>query len=324
MTKNTQFVIATAIATIALVIAMIPSTKASKDQDSVILTEHNVLNLSDQVDGESVGAVLRDAKKLKPSSVLVRNGNKEPIYLFLNTPGGSIQSGLELIEALKGIDRPVNTVTLFAASMGFQIAQNLGERLIVKNGQLMSHRARGGVQGEFGGQSPSQLESRIEFWKTRINEMDKTTVARTNGKQTLQSYQASYVPELWMTGEQSVERGYADRVVTVKCDDSLNGVTTHSVNFFGMEVQYDLDKCPINTSPSNICMKIDTTRGQMVASDFIAKGGVFGAACLVSNDPNKLCAMDTTLNTNKLNELKVQFVSKYNQNLRNVVYMTVE
>jgi ATP-dependent protease ClpP protease subunit len=54
-----------------------------------------------------------------------RFSSNEPIYLFLNTPGGSIQTGLEIIESLKGLDRPVSTVTLFAASMGFQIAQNL-------------------------------------------------------------------------------------------------------------------------------------------------------------------------------------------------------
>lgn len=216
------------------------------DSSVVVLTASNTLNLNAEVDGDSVGAILSAAKALKPKTP------KEPIYLFLNTPGGSIQAGLELIEAFHGMDRPVNTVTMFAASMGFQIAQNLGDRLILRNGVLMSHRAKGGFQGEFGGQDPSQVESRYNFWKTRIQELDEQTVARTGGKQTLQSYQAQYAPELWLTGTQSVDRGYADRIVTVKCDKSLEGFTTQTFEFMGVPVSFDLDKCPLNTAPQNI------------------------------------------------------------------------
>jgi ATP-dependent protease ClpP protease subunit len=174
------------------------------------------------------------------------------LYLFLNTPGGSIQAGLELNEALNGIGRPVDTITLFAASMGFQIAQNLGERLILKNGILMSHRAAGGFEGSFGGQQPSQMDSRYQFWLDRIRELDEQTVKRTNGKQTYASYIKEYANEMWLTGTKAVSEGYADRVVKIKCDSSLSGSTSHNASLMGFQVLYDLDNCPINTSPLNV------------------------------------------------------------------------
>jgi len=205
----------------------------------------------------------------------------------MNTPGGSIQSGIELIEALNGMNRPINTVTLFSASMGFQIVQNLGDRLILKNGVLMSHRASGQMSGSFGGQRPSQMDNRYNLWLSRIQEFDEQTVKRTNGKQTLESYQKAYANELWLTGQQAVEAGYADKIVTVRCDSSLDGVTTHSANLFGFTISYDLDNCPLNTNPINVRITA----------------------------PNE----KETLTGEKLEEIKSKFMEDYSVKLRTVV-----
>jgi ATP-dependent Clp protease, protease subunit len=315
---------------VAAVVALVPFTsdsKQEKDKSQVVLSADNVIVLNGEVNGETVAKVISKAKELDAalnSSLSSKvNGNNKPLYLFLNTPGGSIQSGLEMIEALKGIGRPVHTVTLFAASMGFQIAQNLDERYIIKNGVLMSHRARGGFEGEFGGQSPSQIESRYNLWMKRLTEMDEQTVKRSKGKQTLASYQKAYASELWLTGSQSVEGGYADKVVTVKCDASLNGATTHEIVFFGIPIKYDLDNCPLNTTPMNIRVELPTTEGFMDSEQFVKKGGQFGHSCLKENalDPSKLCALDTSMNLQKVKELQAKFVEEYEVSKNKVVYM---
>jgi ATP-dependent Clp protease protease subunit len=238
---------------IFLVIAgifLFPFAKVSgvPKEEVVVLTDSNTVVLTGVIEGESVAKVIVKVKELNQLHFV---GSK-PIYLFLNTPGGEIQTGLEMLEALHGSKRPVNTVTLFAASMGFQTVQNLGERLILKNGVMMSHRAAGRFEGYFGGPFPSQVEGRYRFWLSRLDGMDKQTVSRTNGKQTLESYQKAYADELWLTGGQSVNGGYSDRVVTARCDSSLDGVTTHSLDFLGVQISYDLDNCPLNTSPMNI------------------------------------------------------------------------
>ena len=246
---KTSKLVLTALAILAT-LSLVPLSSLSKETtsaDTVVVSSKNMLLLNQEVTGESVAEVINKAAEL--DSKLPKG---KPLYLVLNTPGGSVQSGLELIEALKGLGRPINTVVMFAASMGFQICQNLDTRYILKNGILMSHRAAGEIQGQFGGPSPSQMESRYNFWLRRTVEMDEVTVARTKGKQTLKSYQEAYANELWVTGDQALAGGYADTVTKLRCDASLNGVTTHETSFLGMPVYYDLSNCPINTSPINV------------------------------------------------------------------------
>lgn len=235
-------------------VALVPLMSASKDNssDTLVLNQGNLLVLNEEVSGDSVGALIVKAKDLDNKLNKSFGSDKTPLYLYLNTPGGSVESGLQLIEALKGLGRPVHTITSFAASMGFQIAENLDNRYILKSGILMSHRAAGQFQGSFGGTNPSQLDQRVHLWVQVTKEMDQITVSRTNGKQTLESYQKAYANELWMTGQESIEGGYADAIVKVKCDKSLSGTTEHRTEFMGIPVSYELDNCPINTAPLNI------------------------------------------------------------------------
>ena len=258
---------------IVLTIALFPKTSVSQDagDETIVLSKGNTLILNTEVDGDSISEVISNARALDGalSNYKETFGKKKPLYLFLNTPGGSIQAGLELIEALKGMGRTVNTITLFAASMGFQIAQNLDDRLILKNGVLMSHHATGQFTGAFGGSHPSQVDSRYQLWLDRIRELDEQTVKRTKGKQSYESYTKQYDHETWLTGDKSIKGGYADRIVLVKCDQSLKGVTTKHVNFFGMDIAYDLDNCPINTSPMNI--RVVNPDGKALNNEMVAK-----------------------------------------------------
>lgn len=222
------------------------STKKA-NENVVVLTSGNTLVLNSEVNGDSVGALIMKAKALDS-----KLSSGKPLYLYLNSPGGSIQSGLELIEVLKGLGRPVHTVSAFSASMSFQISQNLDTRYILKSGILMSHRAAGQFSGSFGGTNPSQLDQRMHVFVQMTKEMDEQTVKRTNGKQTLKSYQEAYANEMWLTGQEAVAGGYADEVTNVKCDKSLSGTTKHQVDFLGMSFEYEIDNCPINSSPLNV------------------------------------------------------------------------
>lgn len=281
---------------------------------NIILTSDNTLILNDAIMGSSVSDIIQKLKILDKPTIVGKFLKPDPIYLILQTPGGDVSAGLEMIEALKGLNRPVHTITMFAASMGFQTVQQLGTRYIFKSGTLMSHRARGEFSGEFGGVKPSQTSSRIGFWEQKIKEMDEKTVERTNGKQTLKSYTEAYRPELWLTGTQAVEQGYADEIITVKCDSTLNGATTKDaseMNPFMSNMVYDISNCPLNTNPINVRPKISTTKGPMFVSEFVKAGGGFGTACLVASglDPKKICALDTSLTL----ESVYQSVSKFKE-----------
>ena len=263
-----------AIAALLLVLGviLIPQYSVSEAKSTtdltptITLTSKNLLVLNGEVNGETTSAVISKAKELCQNTHLKKLfGLKPTLNLFMNTPGGSIQAGLEMIEALKGTGCKINTVTMFAASMGFQIIQNLDDRLILKNGVMMSHRAAGGFEGSFGGTKPSQIDSRYQFWLDRVRELDEQTVSRTKNKQTYESYTKEYANEMWLTGTKSVQEGYSDEVVLVKCDSTISGTSKHSADFMGFQVSYELDNCPLNTAPMNVSMLLP--KGQEVPTE---------------------------------------------------------
>lgn len=319
---------------LAVLLALMPLSAGSADKktnsvETVTLSDDNVIVLNDEVNGETIGKVVEAAKKLDAKMGIIDkySGNsKKPIYLFLNTPGGSIQAGLELIEQLQSLKRPVHTVTSFAASMGFQIAQNLGKRYILKSGVLMSHRAYGGFEGSFGGQTPSPIDGIYGLWLSRLNEMDQQTVDRTAGKQTLESYQKQYAPDMWRTGSQAVSEGYADKVVKVTCDETLSGVDTKTVMFMGLiPISYDLSKCPMNTAPMNIKVGIRTNKGITSVKEFTSKSGGFGYACLAdaAKNPNQICATDLNLTLEKVYQAEKEFSTAYELKAKTVIRMKI-
>lgn len=211
-------------------------------KDEVTLTKNNVVVFNDVVSVDSVTTAMMNIKKLDSA---LPSG--DAIYLVMNTPGGDIDAGIEFIERVKTLNRKVHTITLFSASMGFQIVQNLSDRLITENGTLMSHKARGGFSGEF----PGQLDSRYGYYLKRVARLDEKVVARTKGVHTKQSYATLIENEYWCDGKDCIKQGFADKVVTVKCDATLQGTNSKTLKFifFGVSVMVDLirDACPINT-----------------------------------------------------------------------------
>lgn len=308
--KTTIAVVGVLLMTTLAASLKIRSSAEAKDAD-VVLTDKNTVSLRGPVDDGSISELIKKLRELDTDKEVGK-----PIYLVLYTPGGSIQAGIELIEAVKGLRRPVKTITIFAASMGFQIAQNLDERLILSGGTLMSHKARGQTEGEFGPGSDSQIDKRLNFWKTRLLELDEQTVKRSGGKQTLQSYQASYENELWLTGRESVKGGYADRTVSVRCDSSLKGTDDSKVSFFGMEVTVKFSKCPLQTAPEEVGMKIKTNQDDMSPEEFASKGGILGIDCTIAknrlnNDGQPLCAIDGSLTKEKLEIERKRIIHSY-------------
>lgn len=290
--------------------------------ESVVLSKSNLIVLNEEISPKTMGKVLFKAKQLDAALTAslanrakeTASGQKTPLYIFLNSPGGSIQTGLEMMESLRGLDRPVHTVTLFAASMAWQLVQNLDRRFILRHGVMMSHQASGGFSGTFGG-GGGHIDARFGLWMDRLNEMDEQTVKRTNGKQTLASYQRAYSQELWRTGSKSVVDGYSDAVAVVKCDASLSGVDSESLTLdlgiAQIQISYDLDQCPTNTNPMNIQISMETNQGKMTIPVFQAKGGEFGPVCLqaatTEAGKNKLCAADATLDLFKINDAVERF-----------------
>lgn len=84
--------------------------------------------------------------------LFLNNESKEkPIYLYINSPGGSVVDGLQLIDTMHFISAPVYTIALgMAASMGCAIlcAGEKGHRYCMSSSQILAHPMSGGTGRE--------------------------------------------------------------------------------------------------------------------------------------------------------------------------------
>jgi ATP-dependent protease ClpP protease subunit len=222
---------------VTLFCSLLPQAAQSEDKP-LVLSKRSTLVLRGVVTSESVAKLEVEALQMS----LTMNPN-ETIYLVLDTPGGSVPDGNQLIDFLKALPQKVKTVTIFAASMGFHIAQNLDERMILPSGTLMSHRAA--ISG-MSGQVPGELNSRLFAEMQVLRHMDEVCAARM--KYTLQTYREYIQNELWLSGQDAVTYRAADRITLVKCDGSLSGMQEVELgNFMGANIFGMMSNCPLIT-----------------------------------------------------------------------------
>ena len=200
------------------------------------LSKKNTVTFRGVVTSQSVANVevemLEMSQKLKSTDV---------IYLVLDTPGGSVESGMQFIDFVQSLPQKVKTITVFAASMGFHIAENLDERLILPSATLMSHRAA--IDG-LGGEIPGKLLTELGYVLRTITRVEMTAAQRM--KLSLPVYQNLIKDELWMRGSDAVRMRAADRVVSAKCDESFSGTQEiELMSFMGMTLMGKMSNCPL-------------------------------------------------------------------------------
>ena len=206
----------------------------------IILTERNSVSFNKAFTSEYVAK-----KQLEIFSKNVLLAKSNPIYLIMDTPGGSVTAGLSFIDSLKSLKRPIHTITLFAASMGYQVVQELGTRYITPSGTLMSHR--GAVSG-IGGQVPGELNSRLNYIQGLLEQMNVRAAGRVSVG--VEAYKASIVNELWIFGQQAVDTKNADAVANVTCDTKLSSSKyTEQLNTIFGRVDVVFSKCPLISGP---------------------------------------------------------------------------
>jgi len=141
------------------------------------------------------------------------SGN-DPLYLLIDSPGGSVITGGAIISAMEASPVPVHTVCLqLCASMGAMIHQYGVKRYSVNRSLLMFHDAAGGFQGPF-----QQVMSRMNTINRFVNKMF-ANVAKRSG-QPYKDFMLKIGPEIWVDGEDAVTQHYSDSLVSVVFENS--------------------------------------------------------------------------------------------------------
>lgn len=205
------------------------------------LTSANTVNFRGPVTDESTAAVMLDLIE----KVTDRGFSNYPIYLVLDSPGGSIEAGDDFISLVRTF-KNVHTISIFSASMAAGIMQALpGKRYILRNSKIMFHRAKGRFQGQF---EDGEVESQLALWKKVVRDMEVTNANRIGIS--LEDYKSKVVNEWWLYGKEAVEQKVADEVVTLKCSKKLmqEQETVTELTFFGA-IKLTYSACPLIRVP---------------------------------------------------------------------------
>ncbi len=217
------------------------SVTASQPDEHIVLTPKNTVTFRGVIDERSTMAVQLKLLNL----VRQRGASKYPIYLVLDSPGGSIGAGDAFISFVKTLPN-IQTISLFAASMAAGIVESLpGRRLITDNGILMFHRAKGQIEGQF---EDGEMEQQLAFYKTIVRAMEQRNADRMS--LSLAEYKARVKDEYWLFGAQATANNAADAVVQLSCDNALldeREVITQQIFIF--IVKQEFSGCPLLRSP---------------------------------------------------------------------------
>lgn len=136
------------------------------------------------------------------------------IYLYINSPGGSVSAGLAIFDTMNFIKPDVSTLcTGMAASMGaFLLAAGAkGKRISLPNANIMIHQPSGGARGQA---TDIEIHAK-EILKTR-RLLNKILAERTG--QDLERIAEDVERDYYMTADQAKDYGLVDKVIVQRGD----------------------------------------------------------------------------------------------------------
>ena len=224
-----------------LTLMLILPTLALANLKTIKLTQENAINFNEAFNAMSV------AEKQIELFRLAATSQSKDIYIVMYTPGGSVSAGSLFIDTARALGKNIHTITIFSASMGYHTVQGLGKRYILPSGVLMSHRAFvSGLAGQF----PGELNQRIEMLMRSTEQLDSIAANRIGIN--LSEYKSLIHDELWLTGQDAVNKGHADEVVNAVCDSTLSGTYSRTINTIFGQVEVEFSNCPLVVGPVSI------------------------------------------------------------------------
>ncbi|MCR4334423.1 MAG: ATP-dependent Clp endopeptidase proteolytic subunit ClpP [Patescibacteria group bacterium] len=167
------------------------------------LLRENIIFLGGPIDDDSANIVIAQLLFLQSEDP------KKDIWLYVNSPGGMVTSGLAIVDTMNHIKNDVSTVCVgLAASMGAVIlsAGKKGKRFALPNAEVMIHQPLGGAEGQ---------ASDIEISAKRIlknREVLNKILAKNTG-QPVSKIEKDVDRDFFMDTEEAKKYGIIDKVL---------------------------------------------------------------------------------------------------------------
>ena len=166
------------------------------------LLEDRIVFLSGEINFQTASSVVAQLLYLE-----TKDPNKD-IFLYINSPGGSVTDGMAIYDTMNYIKCDVSTICVgFAASMGaFLLSSGTkGKRYALPNSEIMIHQPSGGVSGQ-----ASEIAIVAEhILKTRAK---MNRILAENTSQPLEKIERDVDRDYYMDAEAALEYGIIDKV----------------------------------------------------------------------------------------------------------------
>lgn len=166
------------------------------------LLKDRIIILSGEIDDNLANSIV--AQLLYLDSI-----NHDPINLYINSPGGSITSGMAIYDTMNYIKSKVSTICIgMAASMAAFLLSS-GEknmRLILPNGEVMIHQPLGGAQGQ--ATEIKIAAERILKLKEKLNK-----ILSKNTGQPIEKIQGDTERDYFLDSNEALDYGLVDKIL---------------------------------------------------------------------------------------------------------------
>jgi ATP-dependent Clp protease protease subunit len=191
----------------------IPATPVARGGDLGLNLDDSVYNrlLKDRI--IILGSEVNDQVANRICAQLLLLAAEDPerdIVLYINSPGGSVYSGMAIYDTMQFVDNDVSTVAMgMAASMGQLLlcAGTKGKRYALPHARIMMHQPSGGIGGTA---ADIAIQAEQMLYTKR---MFQERVSHHTG-QPAEQIEADSDRDRWFTAQEGVDYGFIDKVVT--------------------------------------------------------------------------------------------------------------
>ena len=190
-----------------------PSGAGFDDSVYQRLLRERIIFLGTQVADEMANAICAQIL------LLAADDPDKDIFLYINSPGGSVSAGMAIYDTMQFVKNDVATVAMgLAASMGqfLLCAGAPGKRYALPHARIMMHQPSGGIGG-----TASDIKIQAEqmmYTKTKMAEL----IAFHTG-QTLETITADSDRDRWFAADEAKQYGFVDHVVRNAADVTGSG-----------------------------------------------------------------------------------------------------
>jgi len=164
--------------------------------------DHRIVHLCGEINDDMAQCII--AQLLYLDSL-----NQDDIYLYINSPGGSVHAGLAIYDTMRHLQSDVCTVCVgIAASMAAVILSggNNGKRAMLRHSEVMIHQPSGGMGGK-ASDMIIEAEHIARIKNVLIDILDENTAVFP------EKLKEDIEKDFWMNADEALEYGIVDKIL---------------------------------------------------------------------------------------------------------------